>query len=208
MTLAEIATKLNFTSGFLTLPAAIFMTDAAVFPDPLQVMKSLPRGSAVILRDYDKPDRVDWAIYIQQVCQHMGLRFVVAGDIGLARQLGADGIHVPRWQHSQMPRLRYQWPRGWMTASAHTVRELRNIGRHGIDAALLSPVFPTESHAETRHLAGRTLGVVRMGNLLQISSVPVYALGGMTSRNAARLQALKGPLAGIAAIRGWDPIAE
>jgi len=63
-----------------------------------------------------------------------------------------------------------------------------------VDALLLSPIFPTRSH-----LQAVALTPVRANRMAQALSVPVYALGGVTSRNARLLQGFSG-IAGIGAL--------
>jgi len=52
----------------------------------------------------------------------------------------------------------------------------------GADALIVSSVFATESHP-----AARTLGPHRLAMLTASATVPVYALGGITTSNATRL---------------------
>jgi thiamine-phosphate pyrophosphorylase len=51
---------------------------------------------------------------------------------------------------------------------------------------MLSPVFATRSHP-----GAESLGQVRFRLLARFASVPVIALGGMTRRRAAALEALR-----------------
>jgi thiamine-phosphate pyrophosphorylase len=86
-----------------------------------------------------------------------------------------------------------------MTAAVHSRKNLLKGGALGIDAALVSPVFPTKSHAET--LTTRTtLGLLGLSKICRGSTVPIYALGGVSDKNA--MQLLKSPAIGIAGISG------
>jgi thiamine-phosphate pyrophosphorylase len=62
------------------------------------------------------------------------------------------------------------------------------------DALLLSPVFATRSHPNAVALTP-----VRANRMAQALSVPVYALGGVTSRNARLLYGFSG-IAAIGAL--------
>ena len=57
-----------------------FMTDSVRTPDPVQIAERLPRGTAVILRHYDKPERYHLAESIKRVCQARSLILIIAGD--------------------------------------------------------------------------------------------------------------------------------
>ncbi len=63
---------------------------------------------------------------------------------------------------------------------------------HQLDALFLSPVFPTQSHPRAP-----SLSPARAAFIAAASPLPVYALGGVTARNAALLAP---GFSGIAAI--------
>ena len=77
------------------------MTDAARVPDPLAVVRALPRGSAVILRDYDAPGREELARRLRSACAVKGVFLIVGADPALAARIGAKGVHLPNWFHLQ-----------------------------------------------------------------------------------------------------------
>ena len=64
-----------------------------------------------------------------------------------------------------------------ITSSAHSLRAL--MGAHHLDAVFLSPVFPTTSHKDAEPLTP-----LRAAMIASHAPVPVYALGGITARNA------------------------
>ena len=165
------------------------MTDAARVPDPLAVVRALPRGSAVILRDYDAPGREELARRLRSACAVKGVFLIVGADPALAARIGAKGVHLPNWFHGQN-----EIPPGMtVTASCHNEAELLRAARLGADLALLSPAFPTQSHP-----GAAALGSDDFRRLARSSPLPVLALGGVTETNAA---ALAGPnVAGLAAI--------
>ena len=110
----------------------------------------------------------------------------------------ADGLHLPEYQAlnpSIGVHLWQQQPGKYLTAAAHSLRALQACSKIGVDAALVSPVFPTASH-----LAQPALGNLRFTKLCRQSTLPIYALGGIKASNAARL--LKSNTIGIAAISG------
>jgi thiamine-phosphate pyrophosphorylase len=122
---------------------------------------------------------------------------LVAGDWRLAREVGADGLHLPevairrgsgRWRRMRRP--------DWIvTAAAHSPTAIRLAARLGVDAVLLSPVFATASHP-----GARTVGPVRFARWTRESPVPVYALGGLDASHGRRLRG--SGAAGFAAIAG------
>jgi len=214
--LAEQRQLLNLHGAFfggsrkrvLRLPSLILITDEVRLPDPAAAIDRLPRGSAVILRHYDQPDRPTLARRLSSLCRRRGVRLLIAGDWRLAAAVGAGGVHLPEaaarrgpmaWGGKAAPRR----PGFLVTAAAHSPSALWRAARAGADAALLSPAFPTASHP-----GASAIGAIRFAAWCRIAPVAVYALGGIGPRAARRLQgteatgfAALGALAGIADAR-------
>ena len=171
----------------------ILMTDAARLPDPEAAIASLPAGSIVIFRDYNHPDRASLGRKLKRVCHAAGCWFLVAGDIALARQLRADGVHLPEYMLAAKPKGADAF--SLVTAACHSVSALRRAERASVSLAIISPVFPTESHPDAK-----TLGVPGLARLQARTKLPVAALGGVNMKNARQLRALR--LAAIAGISG------
>lgn len=172
--------------------------ESARLPDPEAAVAGLPLGSAVILRDYDAPDRAARAVSLARLCRSHGLRLLVAGDARLAVAVGAHGLHLPEGLVRGSDRRWGLWRKpGWLvTAAAHSPGAIARARRTGVDAVLLSPVFETASHP-----GAPALGSLLFAAWTRKARIPVYALGGMT---AARTRRLTGSgAAGIAAIGGF-----
>jgi len=194
-TVAEIARRLNLLHPYL--PALIFMTDEHRLTDPLPAVEKLPRGSAVILRHYNWPERVELAQALARLCHRRSLRLLVAGNSRLARAVGADGVHLPEYMaHRGRNALRRGCRPGWIiTTAAHSPAGIARAESAGADAVLLSPIFATPSHPGIQGL-----GVLRFVKWCRAGKLPIYGLGGIDSLNAQRL--VGSGAAGIAGIRG------
>lgn len=164
------------------------MTDDAREADWAEAVAALPRGAAVIVRHREPHAREALALRLRAIARAQGVKLLVADDPALAVRVGADGVHVPERKAAAIAGLKARHPRWIITVSAHgLVRNAR------ADAALLSPVFATASHA------GRaSLGVVRFAAL---SRGRVYVLGGVDAASVQRLAASRA--CGVALIGGW-----
>ena len=104
-----------------------------------------------------------------------GAMVMINADVELADEVGADGVQLSASQLASMkerPGVRY------CSASCHNLEELRRAEELGCDFALLRPVLPTRSHP-----GAVTLGWDRFGKIVEGSSIPVYALGGLTGED-------------------------
>lgn len=101
-----------------------------------------------------------------------GAKVLLNGDVALALEIGADGVQLTS---SQLAGLRDRPVADWCAASCHCVADLRRAEALGCDFALLSPVLPTRSHPGAPHLGWDNFAAIVAG-----SSIPVYALGGLT----------------------------
>jgi thiamine-phosphate pyrophosphorylase len=157
-------------------PVLWLFTDARRLPDPLPAISALPKGlCGVVFRHDALPGRAALARQVADVCRARGLALTVAGDWRLAQALGA-GVHLRRGERP--PRCR---KRGvWVTASAHSCRELRAAKLHTA-LVFLSPVWPTPSHPGA---AG--LGVSRWSRLA-VHGGGALALGGVNGWTVRRL---------------------
>jgi len=183
--IARVAARLALHSG---LPPLILFTDDERLPDPLAAAKALPRGSVVIVRARDPMRRRALGLGLRDVARARGLFLLIAGDAALALKLGADGVHLSERRISEAAALRARYPLV-VTAAAHSLAALCRA--EWVDVLILSAVLPTASHP------GRAaLGVARANLMARQMPKPVYALGGITAKNAGRIAGF----CGIAAI--------
>ncbi len=119
-------------------------------------------------------------------------KVMINADVELARRLGADGVHLTASQLAQLVRR----PEiDWCAASCHTAEELVRAGELGIDFAVLGPVQATPTHPEAQPLGWEGFAARVRG-----ATLPVFALGGMTSAELER--AWMSGAQGVAMIRG------
>jgi len=167
------------------LPAAWFLTDPLRTPDPLAVIGNLPEDFGVILRHFGALEQVRLAPAIAKLTKRRGLVCLVAADPELALEVGAEGVHWPEARLSEGKRWRGRF--GLMTTAAHSRAALVRARSAGVDAALLSTVFPSQSPS-----SGVALGALRFRELARAADIPLYALGGITSENAAKVAGFAG----------------
>ena len=102
-----------------------------------------------------------------------GARVLVNGNAQLARDLGADGVHLTA---AQLNNALQRPDCGLVGASCHDAGEMERAQAAGADLVVLGPVLPTPTHPGA---AG--LGWAKFAALLTDCPLPVYALGGLMS---------------------------
>ena len=185
---ATVADKLRRQNPAPSPFSLAFLTDASRIGEPLIVASTMPKGSAIIMRDYDLPDRAIRAQALRKACHARGVLFLIAGDDGLAEDTGADGVHWPSWQCDR------EKPAGMVASAAcHNKEEIEQAEQDKADVVFLSPVFATDSHP-----GENTLGIDAFTDLAATSTLPVLALGGITTKTVHRLEST--PASGFGAI--------
>ena len=171
-----------------------FLSDGPRTPHLEVIARALPGGSAFILRNYDTENRKELARALRAICASRNVYFLVGADIELARHIGADGVHLPRWTNAKPAELE-----GLIVSCAcHNEAELIHAAAINADVALLSPAFPTSSHPDVDAIKKD-----EFMRLAKTTPIPILALGGIDETNAA---ALAGPnIAGFAAISAFLP---
>ena len=172
------------------------MTDKRVQADILAIAMRLPNGSAVIYRHFGAPDKERIADDLRQLSFARNIQFLVGQDEDLARQCGADGLHLPERNIDLAKRLKSRYPDWIITGAAHNQKAIKQCQEYDLNACFISPLFPTKSEG-----SGAALGLERFASLASLYEIPVFALGGINANNAHRLLATK--VAGLAAISAF-----
>jgi thiamine-phosphate pyrophosphorylase len=192
---ARLATPAVARNG-RALPRAWFMTDPKRTPKPERIAERLPAGFGVIYRHYGASDRFETAARLAAICRRRRLVLLVSADPQLAQSIRADGVH---WPEARVQGVRLRHPHWIETMSAHSPRAIAKARRYGIDAAILSAVFASASPS-----AAAPMGALRFRDIARSAGLPVYALGGITYRNATRAMAHAAGWASIeAVISAW-----
>jgi thiamine-phosphate pyrophosphorylase len=177
------------------LPPLFFVTDPVRTPDPCAVATRLPGGCGVIYRAFGAANALEVACRLGEIARERGLVLLVGLDPELAEVAEAHGVHLPERAIGDAPALRRHRSDWILTGAAHGAEGLAAGRAAGLDAMLLSPVFPSQSAS-----AGKALGLGRFSDLVEGAGLPVYALGGVNAETAPVL--VGSGAAGLAAVEG------
>lgn len=186
----------------LKLPAVYAITHAheiGVAAQLAQLDVALARG--VRLVQVREPglrvaEREAFARAVRDKTRQAGALMLINDDDALARDLGADGLHLPA---RKLMQLTHRPDFAWVGASCHNADELAWAAQFGLDFVLLGPVMETASHPGLPGIGWAGFSVLR-----EDFTLPVFAIGGLGERDLPHAWAAGAH--GVAGIRGiWQP---
>ncbi len=199
-------------------PRLIIVTDPAYTDDA--ILRAIEAAAGVVapgvlgvqLRDKQR-DVVSLRVLasrLRVLTRAKGAWLVINGDARLAKDVGADGVHLGGRAISIAEARGMCGASAWISIAAHSDSAVRAAVREGADAVLVSPIFPTTSGARavpsqtrmrvaTEKKRPRGVEAIEKARAIAESKIAVYALGGVTPTNAA--ECVTAGADGIAVIR-------
>lgn len=182
----DVATALNRAAAAVSplavgLPPLIFFTDPLRTPEPWRIAGRLPPGAAVVYRSFGAGDAEIVGERLRAVTFARKVRLLIGLDAGLARRIGADGVHLPERALNVAAALADEHPDWLITGAVHSGAAMTNAP--SVRAFVLSPIFAAGGASGARP----ALGVDTFNRLTVEADRPVYALGGVSTGTAAVL---------------------
>ena len=172
------------------LPRFLALTDPKRAADPYLLLVKLPEGSGLVWRAYEaKPSRSQLKDLSRAARRFHTSLFLAWTDshrimpLPVHRHLPEHCLNKP-YTDGMFRTMRRQSPQVFVTAAAHSERAIIAAAHAGIDAVLISPVFPTRSHP-----GKASLGIIRFAALARLArslGLSVYALGGVNDATKMR----------------------
>lgn len=138
---------------------------------------------AIQLRERDLSTRelLSLAGQIHAMTKSRGVPLIINDRVDLVQALDLDGVHLRASSLPVSVARRVLGPRRLIGVSTHSVKEVQQAGDDGADYVILGPIFETPSKREF----GAPLGLAALADACRRSAVPVFAIGGMTSKRIA-----------------------
>ncbi len=151
---------------------------------------------AIQLREKDLPagELLPLARRLRDLTQLHGARLLINDRVDVALAVGADGVHLGGHSLPADVVRQLAGPDLLIGISTHSSAEIRLAADRGADFVTFGPVYATPSKAAF----GRPQGLQALEDACRASSLPVFALGGITPERAAEV--LQAGAAGIALI--------
>ncbi|NGP88609.1 thiamine phosphate synthase [Fodinibius halophilus] len=161
---------------------------------------------AVQLREKDLPGGLlyDLGNEVREITNQYDTKLFVNGRPDVAKAIGADGVHCPEGGIPPSV-IKSYWPDLTIGVSVHSEEVAERAEQEEADFLLFGPVYYTASKVKY----GEPQGIDRLKEIAEQSSLPVFAVGGITPEKVTPcLQAGAFGVAGISAIMEADDVTE
>ena len=120
---------------------------------------------------------------ILEITREAGALLLVNDRVDVAQAIGADGVHLGQDDLPARLARRILGPAAIIGVTAETEAEARAAEATGADYLGVGPIFPTSTKAD----AGAPYGTALIGRIKAVSALPVVAIGGIKTENAAEV---------------------
>jgi len=127
-------------------------------------------------KDLSTADLLALAQEIQAVASARAVPLIVNDRVDLVMALNMSGVHL-RTESLPLSTVRQLLgPRRLIGISTHSIEEVRRANREGADYIVFGPIYDTPS----KRPFGPPLGLDRLAEACSQSTVPIFAIGGIT----------------------------
>lgn len=155
------------------------------------VAAALDGGADLIqLREKDLPDEavLARALRLRALCDAQGALLVVNDRIEVARDAGADGVHLGQEDRSVAEARAVLGGDALIGVSTHDEAEVRRALADGADSVGVGSVFATATKGRAVPVGGPA-ALARIAAIAEARGVPAFAIGGITPENVAEVVA-------------------
>ena len=153
----------------------------ADFPERLE--RALDGGPVAAfqfrVKGVDQHEAARLAGPLQRICEAREVAFIVNDDMGLAKRLGADGVHLGQGDGDPREARALLGPNAQIGLTCHDSRHLAmEAGEAGVDYVAFGAFFPTATK-ETAHRPDPAI----LSWWSRLFEIPCVAIGGITPEN-------------------------
>jgi thiamine-phosphate pyrophosphorylase len=135
------------------------------------------------VKGVDQHEAARLAEPLQRICEAREVAFIVNDDMGLAKRLGADGVHLGQGDGDPREARALLGPDAQIGLTCHDSRHLAmEAGDAGVDYVAFGAFFPTTTK-ETSHRPAPAI----LSWWSRLFEIPCVAIGGITAQNGGAL---------------------
>ncbi|PLX85936.1 MAG: phosphomethylpyrimidine kinase [Desulfuromonas sp.] len=135
-------------------------------------------------RDKGRPEaeKLAAARRIGEICRRSGATYIVNDSPQLAREAGADGVHLGQGDGTVAAAREILGPKGIVGVSTRTAEQARAAQAQGANYIGLGSMFPTATKDDAVHV-----GVDRLRQVRREVALPIVAIGGIDREGACEV---------------------
>ena len=169
----------------LPVPPLLILTDLPPSPRTIEniVQEALSSGCRWIMYREKNTSAESFrrtAKNLAKFCEAYEAVLCINGDVDVAQECSAGGVHLQSAVGVEVARMNLS-PQALIGVSCHSVLDAQRAELAGADYVTLSPIFETASKPGY----GPALGLNGMEDAVRDVSIPLIALAGISSANAA-----------------------
>ncbi len=156
----------------------------------IEVVKAAILGGVDIVQMREKTfsaaELKELGVKLSKICSGAGVKFIVNDDPYLAKEVGADGVHLGQEDLKKFPIdtvRRILGPDGIIGVSTHSLQEAEIGMTSDADYIAFGPVFPTKTK-------DYFVGISDVPGVLGLGNKPVVMIGGINGDNIDQLLSL------------------
>ncbi|MGZ8349659.1 MAG: thiamine phosphate synthase [Allosphingosinicella sp.] len=154
---------------------------------PARLAEALDAGPVAAfqfrVKGVDQHEAARLAGPLQQICAEREVAFIVNDDMGLAKRIGADGVHLGQSDGDPRDARALLGPQAQIGVTCHDSRHLAmEAGEAGADYVAFGAFFPTKTK-QTSHRPDPSI----LGWWTTLFEMPCVAIGGITPDNGRAL---------------------
>jgi len=159
--------------SYLITDPKFYSSDSEQFRSTLQAVLTRHQPDFALYRDKNNPKYAETAeLFLKECAQFDKTKVMLHGDVTLASELQAYGVHLTSQQFDEIGRAKASGL--FVVISCHTEAEIVEAQRRGADAVTYSPVFSSPGKGEPK-------GLEDLNEIVAKISLPIIALGGITT---------------------------
>ncbi len=135
-------------------------------------------------KTHDLAELAGLAEDIRKITQPAGVQLVINDHPAIARQVGADGVHVGQDDISVAEARAIAGPNCFVGKSTHSVEQAERAAAEGADYIGFGPIFATPTKPDYR-----PIGLQDIARVHELMRLPVFCIGGLKLHNIPEIVA-------------------
>lgn len=123
------------------------------------------------------------ALAVKRITDRYQIPLIIDDRLDIAQAVDAAGVHLGQQDLSVAIARQLLGPDKIIGATTKTLAQAHTAVAQGANYLGVGAIFPTTTHVETVHTSVETLGEIK-----RAVTIPVYAIGGLNSRNVKAIK--------------------